>query len=127
LLRRLAVEGVSIPPPDRYSLRLVSTRRLYDRGSAMTGSPSLERLVPPAEALANPAELIRLGVESGELVKISSPRGEVVVAARADAGVPRGVLVVEFNLWSGQGPPANAAASLIDVAAVVNDVRLDRL
>jgi NADH-quinone oxidoreductase subunit G len=126
LLPLPTVDDVPIPLPDRYSLRLVSTRRLYDRGSAMTGSPSLERLVSTAEALANPTDLDRLGVESGELVKISSPRGEAVVTVRADAGVPKGVLVVEFNLWSGEGSGGNAAASLIDGAAVVNDVRLDR-
>jgi predicted molibdopterin-dependent oxidoreductase YjgC len=125
-LRRLAPTGVTVPPPDHYSLRLVSTRRLYDRGTAVVGSPSLEPLVSPARAIANPSEFARLGVESGERVRISSAQGKVVLEAAADDGVPKGVLVVEFNLPE-PGGAANAAGALIDATAVVNDVRLETL
>jgi hypothetical protein len=41
--------------------------------------------------------------------------------------VPKGVLVVEFNLAESGHSPANAAASLIDATSVVNEVRLDAL
>ncbi len=125
-MRRPAVEPVALPPPDHYSLRLVSTRRLYDRSSAVVGSPSLEPLVPPARALANPSELARLGVQDGERVRVTSPRGQVVLEAGADAGVPKGVLVVEFNLAEPAGAP-NAASALIDATVPVNDVRLETL
>ncbi len=126
-LRRPTGASVTVPSPDHYSLRLVSTRRLYDHGAAVSGSPSLDRLVPAAEAVANPSELARLGVEQGDRVRVSSPRGEVVLEARPDDGVPKGVLVVEFNLSEPTGGRKNAAASLIDATAVVNDVRLETL
>ncbi len=126
LLRRAGPTPVSVPPPDHYSLRLVSTRRLYDRGSAVTASPSLAQLVGPATAFANPSDLARLGVGPGERVRVSSPRGQVTLPAAGDPGVPKGVLVVDFNLAEPDGAP-NAAAVLIDASAMVNDVRLETL
>jgi predicted molibdopterin-dependent oxidoreductase YjgC len=125
LLRRPAPAAVSVPPPDHYSLRLVSTRRLYDNGAGVVASPSLAALVPPASALVNPSDLARLGVAPGETVRVSSPRGELALVAAGDSGVPKGVLVVEFNLAEPGHPTGNAVASLIDATVVVNEVRLE--
>ncbi len=125
-LRRGGPTPVSVPQPDHYSLRLVATRRLYDRGAAMEASPSLAQLVGPARALANPSDLARLGIAPGERVRVTSPRGQVTLSAEGDAGVPKGVLVVDFNLAEPDGAP-NAAAALIDASGVVNDVRLETL
>jgi len=127
LLRRPAAAPVSVPLPDHYSLRLVAPRRLYDNGAAVLASPSLARLVPEASAAANPSDLARLGVGVGESVRVRSPRGEVTLVAHGDAGVPKGVLVIEFNLSQPGEGAANAAARLIDATAVVNDVRLETL
>jgi predicted molibdopterin-dependent oxidoreductase YjgC len=117
--------GPRIPPPDNYSLRLVSTRRLYDAGSAVRASASLARLAPALMARANPYDLDRLGVTTGGRVRVRSTRGSLVLPALADEGVPRGVLDLEFNLPADGAPGANAAALFIDAAAVVNDVRLE--
>ena len=119
-----------VPPVDSYSFRLVSSRRLYDSGIAVTGSPSLTPLVPAAVARANPYDLDRLGLTTGDPVRVRSARGSLVLAADADATVPRGVVAVEFNLPAGQvagqgEPVTNAAAALIDVNDVVTDVRLE--
>jgi assimilatory nitrate reductase catalytic subunit len=113
-----------VGPPDSYSLRLVAGRRLYDAGSAVAGSPSLAALVPGAEARANPYDLDRLGLGNGDPVRVRSARGALVLPARADSGVPRGVVAVDFNLGLGDGP-ANAAAALIDATTPVTDVRLE--
>jgi hypothetical protein len=58
-------------------------------------------------------------------VRVTSARGELTLVAAGDSGVPKGVLVVEFNLAESAHGPANAAAALIDAGAVVNDVRLE--
>jgi NADH-quinone oxidoreductase subunit G len=126
LLRRSPSPSVSVPIPDHYSLRLVSTRRLYDNGAAMAASPSMADLIPPVVALANPSDLARLGVGPGDRVRVTSPRGVLTLVASGDSGVPKGVLVVEFNLGE-PGHPENAAALLIDASAVVNDVRLESI
>jgi NADH-quinone oxidoreductase subunit G len=112
-----------VPTPDSYALRLVSGRRLYDRGTAVSGSPSLAPLVSAAVARANPYDLDRLGLTAGDEATVRAGRGSARLAVAPDRGVPRGVLVVDFNLPG--GGEANVAATLIDATAVVNDVRLE--
>ncbi len=118
-------EPLQIPKADNYTLRLVAGRRLYDAGSSVTGSPSLTPLVPALVARANPYDLDRLGAETGDRVKVRSARGELTLPAEADAGVPRGVVAIDFNVPGGESAPGNAVATLIDSRAPVTDVRLE--
>jgi NADH-quinone oxidoreductase subunit G len=118
-------EPPPIPKADNYTLRLVAGRRLYDAGSSVTGSPSLTPLVPALVARANPYDLDRLGVSTGDRVKVRSARGELVLSARADEGVPRGVVAMDFNVPGGESASGNAAATLIDSRQLVTDVRLE--
>ena len=118
-------EPLAIPKPDNYTLRLVAGRRLYDAGSSVTGSPSLTPLVPALVARANPYDLDRLGATTGDRVKVRSARGELTLPAEADAGVPRGVVAIDFNVPGGQSAPGNAVSTLIDSRAPVTDVRLE--
>jgi NADH-quinone oxidoreductase subunit G len=120
-----SAEPVHVAPPDSYSLRLVSGRRLYDRGSAVTASPSLAALAPRAVVRANPYDLDRLGVHTGDPVRVRTARRTLVLDARADDGLPKGVVAVDFNLTAGADDPVGAAAQLIDVAEPVTDVRLE--
>jgi NADH-quinone oxidoreductase subunit G len=118
-------DGVHVPPADSYALRLVATRRLYDAGSSVTGSPSLTPLVPPLIARANPYDLDRLGAKTGDHVRVRSARGELVLAAEADNDIPRGAVAVDFNVPHGTVASGNAAATLIDSRSPVTDVRLE--
>ncbi len=118
-------EPLHIPKADNYTLRLVSVRRLYDAGSSMTGSPSLTPLVPELVARANPYDLDRLGATTGDRVKVRSARGELILPAESDAGVPRGVVAIDFNVPGGESAPGNAASTLIDTRQLVTDVRLE--
>jgi predicted molibdopterin-dependent oxidoreductase YjgC len=122
-----ATEAPHVPSVDSYSLRLVSSRRLYDGGRGVTGSPSLVPLVEAATARANPYDLDRLGATTGDRVRIRSARGTLVLPAQADPAVPRGVVSIGFNLPAADGGPANAAAVLIDASAAVTEVRLESL
>jgi len=128
LLSGVAAPGDSaphVPPADSYALRLVAGRRLYDAGSSVTGSPSLTPLVEELVARANPYDLDRLGAAAGDRVRVRSARGELVLAAHPDAGVPRGVVALDFNVPAHDGGPANAVATLIDSRQPVTDVRLE--
>ena len=125
-----APSPVEVPAYDSYSLRLVATRRLYDAGSAVTGSPSLTPLVPELVVRAHPYDLDRLGVGAGDPVRVRSARGQLVLAAAPDPSVARGVAAMDFNLpvpagASGDPGVRNGAAVLIDARAPVNDVRLE--
>jgi len=118
-------EPIRVPAPDNYSLRLVAGRRLYDAGSSVTGSPSLTPLVRPLVVRANPYDLDRLGASTGDRVRVRSARGELVLAAEADEGVPRGVVAIDFNVPGGESAPGNAVATLVDSREPVTDVRLE--
>jgi NADH-quinone oxidoreductase subunit G len=128
-----SVPGLHVGPPDSYSLRLVAPRRLYDAGSAVAGSPSLRALVPSLRASANPYDLDRLGLGTGDRVRVRSARGSLELEALADPGIPRGVVSIDFNVpLDGSfrepgvlGGPSNAVATLIDAAGPVTEVRLE--
>jgi NADH-quinone oxidoreductase subunit G len=127
LMTGLPAEGAAahIPPAENYKLRLVATRRLYDAGSSVTGSPSLTPLVPPLVARANPYDLDRLGAKDGDRVRVRSDRGELVLPTEADERVPRGAVAVDFNVPLGPDTPGNAVATLIDSRHPVTDVRME--
>jgi anaerobic selenocysteine-containing dehydrogenase len=103
----------------------VATRRLYDAGSSVTGSPSLTPLVRQLVARANPYDLDRLGATTGDRVRVRSARGELVLPAEAESGIPRGAVAIDFNVPLGPDSPGNAVATLIDSREPVTDVRLE--
>jgi anaerobic selenocysteine-containing dehydrogenase len=74
---------------------------------------------------ANPYDLDRLGAKTGDRVKVRSARGELILAAESDEGVPRGVVAIDFNVPGGESAPPNAVATLIDSRQLVTDVRLE--
>jgi NADH-quinone oxidoreductase subunit G len=120
-------DAAHVAPANSYALRLVATRRLYDAGSSVTGSPSLTPLVPPLVARANPYDLDRLGATTGDRVRLRSERGELILPAEVDSGVPRGAVAIEFNVPVGPEKPGNAAATLIDSRNPVTEVRMESL
>jgi anaerobic selenocysteine-containing dehydrogenase len=81
--------------------------------------------VPALTARANPYDLDRLGASTGDRVKVRSSRGELILSALSDEGVPRGVVAIDFNVPGGETAPGNAAATLIDSRQLVTDVRLE--
>ena len=62
---------------------------------------------------------------TGDRVKVRSARGELILAAESDEGVPRGVVAIDFNVPGGESAPPNAVATLIDSRQLVTDVRLE--
>jgi formate dehydrogenase major subunit len=56
----------------------------------------LDAIEPDPVALVHPLDLDALGARAGELVTLTSRRGEVSLYARADAGTPRGAVFVPF-------------------------------
>ncbi len=108
-----------VPPVDAYSLRLVSGRNLYDAGTAVQRSPSLATLAAGPCLRANPADLARMGVTTGDTIRVSSSRKSLILDVAADASVLRGSAVLAFNA------PGEGAAELIDATQPVTDVRIE--
>ena len=109
------------PAVDAYSLRLVTRRRLYDHGTHVAHAPSLAELATEGALLVSAADLDRLGVAAGDVVKVSSASGSITAPIRPDTGVPAGTAVMAWN----QGDPSPGA--LIDATTPVTDVRVETI
>jgi hypothetical protein len=72
-------------PLDAYSLRLLTTRTLYDLGTDVQASPLARRLAPGAAVRLHPHDFDRLGVAAGADVTVSPRAG-----GRSRAGPPDG-------------------------------------
>ena len=123
-----AVELTDPPAPDSYSLRLIAGRTLYDAGTQVAASPALDELRPDAVAFVNPYDLDRLGVTTGDEVRLRSPKASLIIQVEADNGTLRGTVAMDFGTAVlGSEVHVNAVASLIDATTLVTDVRMESL
>jgi formate dehydrogenase major subunit len=101
-----------VPPdetPDADFPMVLTTGRVLEHWhtGAMTRRASvLDAIEPGPIAHLNPAELRRLGVAPGGPIRVSTRRGSIELAARADRDVPAGVIFIPFCY-------AEAAANLL--------------
>jgi NADH-quinone oxidoreductase subunit G len=110
-----------VVPNDRYSLRLVASRVLYDQGAAVASVPSLAGLVDTSPLRANPLDLDELGVPSGGSVRVRTADSSTVQTVVADASLARKVVAADFNVPLDEG----TVADLIDAAAPVVELRME--
>jgi predicted molibdopterin-dependent oxidoreductase YjgC len=112
-------ERYEAPAVDSYSLRLVTTRKLFDNGTLVQHSPSIAHLVGTSRLLVNSYDLDRLGVSDGGAVKVTSPRGSARFDVHATSAVPKGTAAVVLNQ---AGANANV---LIDATTPVTEIRVE--
>ena len=118
-----AGRGVDVPLVDAYSLRLNVSRRLYDHGVAVQGSPALKKLKAATVLHLNHSDLDRLGVVTGDVVSMNAARGAVRLPVALDDAVPRGCVEVAFGSLDENGE--DVLRPVLDGAAVVATVRLE--
>jgi NADH-quinone oxidoreductase subunit G len=123
-----SAEAASLPagsssdtPPNGYDYRLVVSRKLYDRAVGTAMSPSLAPLAPGAAAFLHPHDFDKVGVTAGTEVKLVGSKGSVVLPLHAGESVQRG------TIWSPFNQPGATVSDLVDAAAAVTDVRIERL
>ena len=91
-----------IPPdelPDRDYPYILSTGRQLEHwhtGAMTRRAHSLDALEPAPTAQLNPMTIARLGLKAGDMVKVTSRRGEVELQSRADAAIPENVVFIPF-------------------------------
>ncbi len=91
-----------IPPaeePDAEFPMVVTTGRQLEHwhtGSMTRRAQVLDDIEPEAVAYMSPADLRRLGVAAGAMVKVTTRRGAIELKARSDYGVPSGLVFVPF-------------------------------
>jgi anaerobic selenocysteine-containing dehydrogenase len=109
--------------PDRYPYRLVSRRLKAVLNSLGTELPALAARGTTNHAYMHPADLADLGLEDGDLARITSPHGSLVGVVAAAADVRRGVVSMA-HAWGGTSPtdekvrdigaPTNRLVSTVD-------------
>jgi NADH-quinone oxidoreductase subunit G len=119
-----AGRGVEAPYLDAYALALNVSRRLYDNGVAMQGSPALANLVARTTAFVNHFDLDRLGLKTGDVVQVTGPKGTLDMPVSMNDEMPRGTFGVVFGSLDEDGSGL-AASTLFDPATVITQVRLE--
>jgi NADH-quinone oxidoreductase subunit G len=114
-----AGEASSPPPTDTYSLRLVSSRLLYDAATQVQHSPSLAGLGRSLTCHLSVRDAERLGLEDGGRVRLTSSKGQLEADVVADPALVEGAVWVPFNQV---GTPVN---TLVDSSRAVTEVRVE--
>jgi formate dehydrogenase major subunit len=85
-------------PDAEYPMVLITGRQLehWHTGSMTRRATMLDAIEPDPVALVHPLDLAEMGGQPGDVVTITSRRGEVVLYARADDSSPRGSVFVPF-------------------------------
>jgi formate dehydrogenase major subunit len=100
-------------PDEAYPLVLITGRQLehWHTGSMTRRAANLNAVEPIATACLNAQTLQRIGAEPGQMLCISSRRGEINITARLDEGVADQTVFIAFAY-------AEAAANLLTNAAL---------
>jgi formate dehydrogenase major subunit len=98
---RLVPAGLVDPaemPDAAYPFVLTTGRQLehWHTGAMTRRASALDALEPEATASLAPAELRRLGVAAGARLRLVTRRGAIELAARADPGLPEGMVFMPF-------------------------------
>ena len=109
-----------------YDFRLVLSRRLYDAAVSTATSPSLVSLPGGRGLSVHPSDLERIGVSSGDDVKVIGSRGSVVLPVCVDDRVNRGTVWAPFNQPAGERSEGDVR-DVVDIDASVTDIRIERL
>ena len=85
-------------PDADYPMVLSTGRQLehWHTGAMTRRSQTLDDLEPEAVASLAPLEMTRLGIRPGDQIEVATRRGRISLKARADAGIPKGVVFVPF-------------------------------
>ncbi len=100
-------------PDNEYPLLLTTGRVLYHwHGGTMTRhSAGLDAIYPEALVEINPEDAARLGIRDGDMVKVTSRRGQVIARAEVVDRPDAGVVFMTFHF-------REAAANLLTIAAL---------
>jgi formate dehydrogenase major subunit len=85
-------------PDAEYPFVLTTGRQLehWHTGAMTRRSVTLDALEPSAVASLSRAEIAKLGIEPGDMIRVSTRRGSIELASRQDDAVPDGVIFIPF-------------------------------
>jgi len=94
-----ATPNPPVEPVDaEYPMVLTTGRQLehWHTGAMTRRATILDALEPEAVASLSPADFASLGLKPGGIVRVATRRGEIVLKARRDTAVPKGMVFVPF-------------------------------
>jgi predicted molibdopterin-dependent oxidoreductase YjgC len=99
-------------PDDEYPF-ILSTGRVLEHwhGGSLTRNSKLDDLYPEALVDIHPADAARIGVNEGDIVRVSSRRGTIVLRAKVTYKTTMGVVFIPFHF-------REAAANLLTIDAL---------
>jgi len=115
---------VDVANYDAYGLALNVSRRLYDHGIAVQGSPALANLVARTMAFINHFDLDRLGLKTGDVVTVNGPKEPISLRVAVSDQTPRGTIEVVFGSLDDDGSDATAR-SLFEPSSTITQVKLE--
>ncbi|MGZ5037985.1 MAG: molybdopterin oxidoreductase family protein, partial [Usitatibacter sp.] len=100
-------------PDAEYPVVLITGRQLehWHTGSMTRRATVLDAIEPLAVGSLHSLDLAALGVKAGDVITVTSRRGEIAITTRADDGTPRGSVFIPFAFYE-------AAANLLTNAAL---------
>jgi formate dehydrogenase major subunit len=105
--------AAKLQPPDEtpdkeYPFILTTGRQLehWHTGAMTRRASTLDAIEPGPVATMSGAQIAKLGIAPGDMVRVTTRRGTIALTARQDDGVPEGVLFIPFAY-------AEAAANLL--------------
>jgi NADH-quinone oxidoreductase subunit G len=128
------LDVIAEPKSDKYSLRLILQRDLYDAGSTLVNCPTLASLGGVQEILLAPSAASGFGLQNGSPVNVTG-RGQMIEAqVKIDKSLSPGLAVLKVNkskandIFSADvsdGIASGRAELLVDASALVTDIRLE--
>jgi formate dehydrogenase major subunit len=85
-------------PDETFPMVLTTGRQLehWHTGAMTRRATMLDELEPEAVASLSPADLLRLKIIPGAMIKVSTRRGALELRVRADGAVPQGMVFIPF-------------------------------
>ena len=85
-------------PDDEYPMVLTTGRQLehWHTGAITRRAAVLDKIEPEAVACLNSFDVRKLGIQAGEMIKISTRRGAIEIKVRIDRAVPAGMVFIPF-------------------------------
>src|SRR5712671_150393 len=103
-----AIVNPAEEPDAAYPMVLTTGRQLehWHTGAMTRRASVLDEIEPDAHVSMAPMDLRKFGIAPGGMVRVSTRRGAIQLAARSDAGVPPGMIFIPFCF-------AEAAANIL--------------
>jgi hypothetical protein len=100
-------------PDAEYPMVLTTGRQLehWHTGSMTRRSSVLDDLEPEAVAYVSARDMERIGLRSGDKIRVSTRRGAIELKARIDGAIPPGLIFIPFAYAEGGGQRAHQPAA----------------